>query len=70
MPPWKSMLSHDDAVWITEQLQNGSVQPTELARNKSSQDKLSQSKQAQDKQTQNKQIQDKPSQDKQGRGEK
>ena len=34
MPPWKSMLSHDDAVWITEQLQNGSVQPTKLAESK------------------------------------
>jgi len=65
MPPWKSMLSHDEAIWITEQLQNGSVQPTQLARNKSSRDK-----QIQDKQTQNKQIQNKPSQDKQGRGEK
>jgi len=34
MPPWKSMLSHNDAVWITEQLQNGSVQPTKLAESK------------------------------------
>ena len=34
MPPWKSMLSQDDAVWITEQLQNGSAQPTELAEGK------------------------------------
>ena len=32
MPPWKTMLSHDDAIWITEQLQNGSVQETKLAR--------------------------------------
>lgn len=39
MPPWKSMLSHNDAVWITEQLQNGSVQATELAKNNPSQDK-------------------------------
>ena len=65
MPPWKTMLSKNDATWITEQLQNGSVQPTELAQNK-----LSQDKQALDKQSQNKQTQDKPSQDKQGRGEK
>ena len=34
MPPWKSMLSHNDAVWITEQLQNGSVQATKLAESK------------------------------------
>ncbi len=39
MPPWKSMLSHGDAIWITEQLQNGSVQPTQLAQKKPSQDK-------------------------------
>ncbi len=31
MPPWKTMLSHDDAVWIAEQLQNGSAQQTKLA---------------------------------------
>ncbi len=41
MPPWKTMLSHDDAVWITEQLQNGSIQQTELAQNKKSQNKTS-----------------------------
>ena len=23
MPPWKSMLSYDDALWITEKLQSG-----------------------------------------------
>ena len=34
MPPWKTMLSKDDAIWITEQLQSGSVLPTELANNK------------------------------------
>jgi len=34
MPPWKTMLSKDDAIWITEQLQNGSMQQTELARSK------------------------------------
>ncbi len=39
MPPWKSMLSQDDATWITEQLQNGSVQQTQLARNKQPRDK-------------------------------
>ncbi len=31
MPPWKSMLSHNEAVWITEQLQNGSVLQTKMA---------------------------------------
>lgn len=60
MPPWKTMLSKNDAIWITEQLQKGSVQPTELAQNKLSQDK----------QSQNTQTQNKPSQDKQGRSEK
>ncbi len=60
MPPWKTMLSKNDAIWITEQLQNGSVQPTKLAQNKLSQDK----------QSQNKQTKNKPSQDKQGRSEK
>jgi cytochrome c55X len=45
MPPWKTMLSQDDAIWITEQLQNGSVQPTQLANSKPSQDKQAQNKQ-------------------------
>jgi len=45
MPPWKTMLSHDDAVWITEQLQNGSIQQTELAQNKKSLNKNSKDKQ-------------------------
>ncbi len=39
MPPWKTMLTHDEAVWITEQLQNGLIQQTELARNKQSKGK-------------------------------
>ena len=34
MPPWKIMLSQDDAIWITEQLQSGLIQQTELAENK------------------------------------
>ena len=34
MPPWKTMLSQDDARWITEQLQNGSMPQTELAEGK------------------------------------
>ena len=34
MPPWKSMLSQSDAMWITEQLQNGSIPQTEIAQNK------------------------------------
>lgn len=45
MPPWKTMLSHEDAAWITEQLQNGSIQQTELAQNKKSQNKTSGDKQ-------------------------
>lgn len=32
MPPWKGMLTHDEAAWITDQLQNGKIQQTELAR--------------------------------------
>jgi len=31
MPPWKPMLSHDDASWIVEQLQNGRMTQTRLA---------------------------------------
>ncbi|NOQ89396.1 MAG: cytochrome c [Gammaproteobacteria bacterium] len=34
MPPWKPMLSKNDAIWITEQLQNGSLQQTDIAHNK------------------------------------
>ena len=34
MPPWKTMLSQDDAIWITEQLQSGLIQQTELAKTK------------------------------------
>ncbi len=34
MPPWKTMLSQSDAMWITEQLQNGSIQRTEIAQSK------------------------------------
>jgi cytochrome c55X len=49
MPPWKTMLSHDDAAWITEQLQNGSIQATELAENKPSQARSAQDKQTRDK---------------------
>ena len=45
MPPWKSMLSQGDAIWITEQLQNGSVQPTQLANSKPPRDKQAQNKQ-------------------------
>lgn len=33
MPPWKPMLSYDEAAWITEQLQNGTMLETELAQN-------------------------------------
>ena len=31
MPPWKSMLSRNDALWITEQLQSGQLLQTQLA---------------------------------------
>lgn len=45
MPPWKTMLSKDDAIWITEQLQSGSVLPTELANNKQTEAKQAETKQ-------------------------
>ena len=32
MPPWKSMLTQAEAVWLTEQLQKGQIEQTELAR--------------------------------------
>ena len=34
MPPWKSMLSRDEATWIAEQLQQGLIQATKMAQNK------------------------------------
>lgn len=55
MPPWKSMLSQADAVWITEQLQNGGIQQTELAQNKPAQDKPLQDKTIKDKAAKDKQ---------------
>ncbi|NOQ69368.1 MAG: cytochrome c [Gammaproteobacteria bacterium] len=58
MPPWKSMLSHDEAVWITEQLQNGSLLETKLAKNKEPQDKKSMNKQSMSKQSISRQSQD------------
>jgi cytochrome c55X len=45
MPPWKTMLSKDDAIWITEQLQSGSVLPTELAKNRQTETEQSGTKQ-------------------------
>lgn len=45
MPPWKTMLSKADAIWITEQLQSGSVLPTELANNKQTEAKQAETKQ-------------------------
>ena len=33
MPPWKSMLSRDDATWIAQQLQQGLIQPSQMAQN-------------------------------------
>lgn len=41
MPPWKSMLSQQEAEWLTEQLQNGQVEPTDLARSSQSGNKTS-----------------------------
>ncbi len=32
MPPWKSMLSRNDALWITEQLQSGHIEQTQIAK--------------------------------------
>jgi cytochrome c55X len=31
MPPWKSMLSQQEAEWLTEQLQKGLIEQTEMA---------------------------------------
>ena len=45
MPPWKSMLSYDEAVWITEQLMNGNALQTKLAQQKKPLDKQSGSRQ-------------------------
>jgi cytochrome c55X len=32
MPPWKSMLSRNDALWIAEQLQSGLIEQTQIAK--------------------------------------
>lgn len=50
MPPWKTMLSKKDAIWITEQLQAGSLQQTELALNKKAERAADSSKQNSDRQ--------------------
>ena len=34
MPPWKSMLSQDDATWIAKQVQQGLIPQTKLATGK------------------------------------
>ncbi len=39
MPPWKSMLTNDEAIWITHQLQKGLVTQTELAHDNQSRGK-------------------------------
>lgn len=36
MPAWKSMFTYNEAAWITRQLQNGSIQQTEMALTKQS----------------------------------
>ncbi len=41
MPPWKSMLSKDEAIWLTEQLQTGSLIRTELVKNELDKNKQS-----------------------------
>lgn len=45
MPPWKSMLSPDEAAWITEQLLNGNAQQSQLAKGKIAEGKLAKGKQ-------------------------
>jgi len=32
MPPWKSMLTREEAAWLTEQLQTGDIQQTVTAK--------------------------------------
>lgn len=39
MPPWKHLLTHNEAAWITGQLQNGITQRTEFGRNNKLKDK-------------------------------
>jgi cytochrome c55X len=39
MPPWKPMLSQADAEWLSEQLQHGLIEPSELARSNQSEGK-------------------------------
>lgn len=34
MPGWKSMLTRAEAAWLTEQLQTGNIQQTEIAKGK------------------------------------
>jgi cytochrome c55X len=55
MPPWKSMLSQQDAIWITEQLQSGSLQQPELAQNNSVLNKSTLNNSTHIKQTKNEQ---------------
>lgn len=49
MPPWKTMLSYNEAAWITEQLQNGTMLQTELAQH-TPQNKEAPAEQSQEKQ--------------------
>lgn len=32
MPPWKNMLSHDEAIWLSEQLKTGNIKKTQIAK--------------------------------------
>lgn len=54
MPPWKSMLTRNEATWITEQLQQGSLLP-----GKNQQTELAHGNQNKSNQTMNKETRDK-----------
>jgi cytochrome c55X len=42
MPPWRPMLKREEALWITEQLQNGTLLQSELALSNKQKDEKSQ----------------------------
>ncbi|MDT8281803.1 MAG: cytochrome c [Gammaproteobacteria bacterium] len=45
MPPWKSMLSRDEAIWLVEQLQSGRLIKTALVKNQLDQNNSSRKEQ-------------------------
>ena len=55
MPPWKRMLSYDEAAWITEELQTGKMLQSELAHNTPPHNKQAPSEQSRDSQPGSKQ---------------